>query len=98
MLFNLALEVVIRKLRPTGHVGLKLVQICGYADDLTNKIVLSEIVVELDRESLQRGLKINKAKTKYMEVSRDIRHHGRNIQIGQYTFEHVEKTHIQGQK
>lgn len=48
-------------------------------------------MLELDRDLLESGLKINDAQTKYIEVGRHGRNRDNNIKIGQCEFEYVVK-------
>ena len=75
ILFNLVLEAALRKLKPTGHIGNRMVQVCAYADDVVlisrRKSELKEEMKELIEEATNRGLEINSSKTKYMEIVRN---------------------------
>ncbi|CAG9838002.1 unnamed protein product [Diabrotica balteata] len=93
MLFNLVLEVAIRKTNITGHINTKSVQITAYADDVAiisrNKPLLMEVFEQIDPEARKIGLKINEAKTKYMTVKR-ITNNENNITIDNYIIERVD--------
>jgi hypothetical protein len=56
-----------------------------YADDIAiisrNKAALEEIVLKLIEETQLRGLRINEAKTKYMEVTRTARNITNRLRI-----------------
>ncbi|KAJ4426844.1 hypothetical protein ANN_26643 [Periplaneta americana] len=76
LLFNLALESAIRKLRvdTRGTLLYKTAQLVGYADDInlmgrTTRTV-KEIFEDLNREGKEIGLKISEQKTKVMVQAR----------------------------
>jgi len=74
ILFDLVLEAILQKVNITDHIGTKSIQIPVYADDVAivgrNKNALKDTLVTLESEGRKRGLRINKNKTKYMEVTR----------------------------
>ena len=98
MLFNFALEYVIRRVQ-VNQDGLKLNgthQLLPYADDV-NILGGSVHTVKKNAETLvaaakEIGLEVNADKTKYMVVSRDQRA-GRNhsVKIDSNSFEGVEE-------
>jgi hypothetical protein len=93
-IFNLMLDLVIKKLKLGGDVSLKLLQIVAYADDVALLArflkALKEIFHKLQNEATSVGLNINEDKTKYMQIKRkgikDLTH----LNIDNLTFENVE--------
>lgn len=97
MLFNIALEEVIRKVLKSG-IGVKLqeyktIKLLAYADDI---VLLSESERDLQGmtealmdKSKQMGLTINEGKTKYMILSRKNNRHN-NLIVKDMNFELVE--------
>ena len=69
-IFNLILDLVIKKLNLRGDVSLKLKQCVAYADDVALPAgalkALKEIFHELQNEATLVGLSINEGKIKYM--------------------------------
>ncbi|KAI5718850.1 hypothetical protein M8J76_001122 [Diaphorina citri] len=109
LLFNLALEMVARKMRmaPAGiHLGDRH-KIFAYADDIVlageNELELRRLLVELVEAAARVGLTINQKKTKYLVLQRgQIREPQQILRIGQYNFERVQcfkflGVHIDGQ-
>lgn len=97
MLFSLALEAVIRKVkvRTDGNIMNRSVQILAYADDLDiigrsrGDIERNE---ELRRESDRFGLRINSDKTKYLvTTAKNKSRVSRDLVCGDCTFEAVEE-------
>ena len=76
--FNLIQETAVRKLDVSRHIGTKITEVCAYADGIAiisrNKRGLEENLLTLDSEADNRGLRINEANTKYMELRRNVRH------------------------
>jgi hypothetical protein len=72
MLFNLALEGVVRKLDTRGNISTKLAQLYAYADDLViitrTPNALKEMFLTLEKEARDAGLIVNQSKTKYMKT------------------------------
>ncbi|KAI5718547.1 hypothetical protein M8J77_022853 [Diaphorina citri] len=97
LLFNLALEMVARKMRmaPAGiHLGDRH-KIFAYADDIVlageNELELRRLLVELVEAAARVGLTINQKKTKYLVLQRgQIREPQQFLRIGQYNFERVQ--------
>jgi len=94
VLFDLVLEAITRKLNITRHIGTKSTQIFAYADNVAilsrNKNALKDALGNIESEARERGLLINKNKTKYMEVTRTLVN-GNHLQCGKYEFEHVKE-------
>ena len=104
MLFNFALEYVIRRVQ-VNQYGLKLNgthQLLAYADDVNilggsvHMVKNAETLVAVAKEI---GLEVNADKTKYMMVFRDQRA-GRNhsVKIDSNSFEGVEEFKYLGKK
>jgi hypothetical protein len=78
----------------TGHIGTRNTQILAYADDVAiasrNKTALKDFLVNVESEANKRGLRINKNKTKYMEVTRATSSSD-HLRCGKYEYEHVNK-------
>jgi hypothetical protein len=91
VLFNLTLEIIIRKLDVRGNISTRLKQICVYADDIVitaiTKKALIETFIALEREAKQAGLIINIDKTKYMVYTRKQNMNVSNLRIAEYNFE-----------
>lgn len=99
MLFNLALEWVIRKtsVQRNASIATQSVQLLGYADDVNivgrSFLAAKEVYVELKEAAKDIGLNINEEKTKVMQQSRAGRFRiGRNITIDEHNLEVVDKT------
>lgn len=77
ILFNLALEMIVRKsnINREGTIYIKNHQCLAYADDITiitrTKKDLKRVVKNLAEQAEKIGLKINEKKTKYMEMGRN---------------------------
>jgi hypothetical protein len=71
-LFNLVLDLVIRKLELINDISYKLIQINAYADNIAlivrTKKALTEIFNKLSEEAALVGLLINEDKTKYVDM------------------------------
>jgi len=98
MLFSLALEAVIRKVkvRTDGNIMNRSVQILAYADDLDiigrSRGDIERMYEELRRESDRFGLRINSDKTKYLvTTAKNKSRVSRDLVCGDCTFEAVEK-------
>ncbi|KAG8233450.1 hypothetical protein J437_LFUL010561 [Ladona fulva] len=95
MLFNLALELVIRNagIDTSATLTNKSKQIVGYADDLNilGRPVpsIKEAFGNLETAAKDLGLTVNEHKTKFMLQSRKHRVNGQNITIGNYNFQGV---------
>ena len=94
MLFNIALEEVVRKALNTG-IGVKLqesktIKLIAYADDIVllseSESDLQDMAEALMDESKQMGLVINEVKTKYMILSRKNNRHN-NLIVRDMEFE-----------
>ena len=95
VLFNLSLELVIRKLKIVTNSTLltKSTQLVAYADDI-NIIARTEpdarqIFLELDNAAREMGLSINENKTKYMITTRKNRPTRQNKTFGDFNIENV---------
>lgn len=77
LLFNLTLEIIIRKLDSFGCIHTQSFQIYAFTDDIAitcrNKMVLTETTVELKQESCELSLNVNEGKTKYMKYTKSDR-------------------------
>jgi len=99
-IFNLILDLVMKKLNLRGNISLKLKQIVAYADDVAllarSPKGLKEIFHKLQNAATLVGLNINKDETKYMQIKRtgtkDITH----LKIDNFTFENVENFNYLG--
>lgn len=90
VIFNLALEQIIKVMKDYRSMELQLGTELYYADDI---VILGESqdqkissTLKLVEASQRIGLKINEDKTKYMIMTRRLINK-QNINIGQYTFE-----------
>ena len=96
LLFNLALEWVIRKsgLDYRGTIYNRSIQLLAYADDLDiiarSTRTLKEAFIKLQRTAKDIGLQINQEKTKYMEVNIK---HGKTpfFEVNECKFENVDQ-------
>ena len=95
VLFNLSLELVIRKLKIVTNSTLltKSTQLVAYADDI-NIIARTEpdarqIFLELDNAAREMGLSINENKTKYMITTRKNLPTRQNKTFGDFNIENV---------
>ena len=98
ILFNMVLEVVMRKvdINPGGTIYNRMAQIVAYADDI---VIISRSLLDMkncfnqiEEEGRKVGLEINERKTKYMIASRKNKWNNiNNINIGTYQFERVEE-------
>jgi len=55
-----------------------------------NKNALKDVLDNIESEARERGLIVNKNKTKYMEITRTVVN-GNHLQCGKYEFEHVKE-------
>jgi len=73
-IFNLILDLVIKKLSLRGDISLKQKQIVAYADDVAllarSLKDLKKIFHKLQNGATLVGLNINEDKTKYMQIQR----------------------------
>ena len=75
LLFNLALEKVVRQLpiNPGGKILNRQVQVVAYADDVAiiarNKRALEESFALLEEKAQDLGLEVNRSKTKFMNLN-----------------------------
>jgi sorting nexin-29 len=94
ILFDLVLEAALQKMNITVHIGTKSTQIFAYADNVVlvsrNKNALKDALVNIESEARERGLLINKNKTKYMEVMRTVVNSDQ-LRCGKHEFEHVKE-------
>ena len=95
VLFNLALDKVIKELKLKGNILYKSKQACVYADDIAliarNVASLQEMLVTIKEIGMKYGLNINEAKTKYMKMEPKLGNirQTTNIKLDEYTFERV---------
>jgi hypothetical protein len=90
-LFNLVLDTVLTQLDLRGNISTCLKQLMAYADNILilahTKKFLTEVLQQLQKSSMEVGLKINKEKTKYLKCSKkDTNNEGlnwRNLSIEQ---------------
>jgi hypothetical protein len=73
-IFNLILDLIIKKLNLRGDISLKLKQIIAYADDVALLVrslkALKEIFHKLQNEATLVGINIKEDKTKYVKIKR----------------------------
>jgi hypothetical protein len=93
VLFNLALDKVLKELKLNGNILYKSKQACAYADDIgliaRNIPALQEMLITLQEIGLKYVLYINEEKTKYMKLTATPPDKLPKITIGQHTFENV---------
>ena len=99
LLFNIALQKIINKLKltPAGiNIKEERINIMAYADDIIligeSELEIRELIIELEENAREIGLKINQDKTKYV-ILRKAKITGdkkREIKINKYTFEKVD--------
>ncbi|XP_055382796.1 uncharacterized protein LOC129612958 [Condylostylus longicornis] len=74
LMFNLLLQHALGKLYTDGNIFSRTSQIMAYADDVViigrSVRAMCEAFVKIENETSKIGLKINEAKTKYLEMSR----------------------------
>jgi len=100
ILFNIALEKVIREMNMGQHEGVNLqdhtIGLLAYADDLVliteSQNELKSLFRRLEKSSAKIGLRINEEKTKYMVVRRQNNARlNQLLRIDQYNFGKVEQ-------
>lgn len=97
MLFNLALEYIIRKvLQYDGGIELNgMHKILGYADDLgqlaQNKGDLGAMAKMVEQEGEKIGLKIDHQKTEYLLMNKDVRAKRADLTVGTTTYKGVDR-------
>jgi sorting nexin-29 len=96
VIFNLALEKVIRDIREEQEMEIIGANtLLAYADDIVILgISQKEIEVKPKRlfiASHNMGLLVNEAKTKYIVISRQVYYLKNNIKVNGYSFEQVEE-------
>jgi hypothetical protein len=93
VLFNLALDKVLKELKLNGNIIYKLKQACSYADDTTliarNTPALQEMLITLQEMGVKYGLYSNEEKNKYMKMTVTPSGKLPKVTFGQYTFENV---------
>lgn len=92
--FKLMLESTTQTLKLTRYICTQSAQLCEYSDVVTlivrNKSILTKTLINLGQDALGGGLKINKLKTKYMEVKKT--HNDKNYtEVRQYKFELLKR-------
>jgi hypothetical protein len=99
-IFNLILDLVIKKLNLGGDISLKLKQIVAYVDDVAllarSLKGLKEIFHKLRNEATLVGLNINEDKTKYMRIKRTGTKDITYLKIDNFAFENVENFNYLG--
>jgi endonuclease/exonuclease/phosphatase family metal-dependent hydrolase/ribosomal protein S28E/S33 len=96
ILFNLALEYVIRRIPvdTKGTLLFKSTQVVAYADDINimarSLVGAKEVLVNLDSSAREVGLRINENKTKVMTQTRRNTPIRQNLTVADYNFENVE--------
>jgi sorting nexin-29 len=99
-IFNLILDLVIKKLNLRGDVGLKLTQIFAYGDDVAllarSLEALMEIFHKLQNEATSVGLNINEDKTKYTQIKRKRKKYVTHLKTDNFTFGNVENFNYLG--
>jgi hypothetical protein len=98
-IFNIILDLVIKKLNLRGDFSLKLKQIVAYADDVAllarSLKALKEIFHKLQNEATLVGLSINEDKTKYMQVKRTGTKDITQLNIDNFAFEKQKSVFIE---
>jgi hypothetical protein len=98
ILFNVALEKVVREMNMGQHEGVNLqghnIRLLPYADDLVliieSQEELKSLFTRLEKSSAKIGLRVNEEKTKYMVVRKqNTARLGLFLRIDQYNFDRV---------
>jgi hypothetical protein len=93
VLFNLALDKVLKKLKLNGNIFYKSEHARVYADDIAliarNISALQEMLITLQEIGVKYGLYMNEEKTKYMKMTATPPDKLPKITSGQYTVENV---------
>jgi hypothetical protein len=98
MLFNIALEVVIRRsgVEKSGSIFTKSIQLLAFADDIDivarNIRAVKDAYLKLEKEANRMGLRVNEEKTKFLMVCPSERTKnlvGSYLQVGDKRFEVV---------
>ena len=95
LLFNLALEMVVRKagIQTNGTIFYKSVQLLAYADDIDiiarSRKALKEAFLSLERAAREMGLRINEEKSKYLTTGVN-KNQPKYFQIEKFKFEMVQ--------
>jgi hypothetical protein len=98
MLFNIALEGVIRRaeIQTSGSIFTKSIQLLAFADDIDiigrNIRVVKDAYLRLEKEANRIGLRVNEDKTKFMMVAPSQRTRelvGAHLNVGDKSFEVV---------
>lgn len=95
LLFNLTLEKIIRNIDVSKSICNKMTQINGYADDIVivsrSKNELKSVFLVLENQAKKMGLEVNVQKTKYMIVTKRTNIQLQDLEINEYSFEHVRE-------
>jgi hypothetical protein len=82
LLFNIVIDVIIKKLNPRGNISTRLMQTRAYADDVLvisrTQQTMIDTFTKLKGEASKVGLTINENKTKYRYCTRQV---SRNVQF-----------------
>jgi hypothetical protein len=93
VLFNLALDKVLKELKLKGNILYKSKQGCVYADDIAllarNTPAFQEMLIILRETGLKYRLYINEEKTKYMRITVTPPDKLVEVTIGKCNFENV---------
>jgi hypothetical protein len=100
MLFNIALEGVIRRagVEKEGSIFTKSIQLLGFADDIDiigrSVRAVKDAFIKLEKEASRIGLRVNEDKTKFLMVSPSPRTRelvGTRLEVGDKRFEVVKE-------
>lgn len=94
LLFITSLDDIIRKVKNSGTINVKAVQIIAYADDVAivarTRKELEETFTIIEEGAKEKGLTMNENKTKYMHCSRRKKVMYTGLRIMHYNFEEVQ--------
>jgi hypothetical protein len=93
VLFNLALNKVLKELKLNENILYKFKKACAYADNIAliarNMPALQETLITLQEIGVKYGLYINEEKTKYMKMTATPSDKLAKVTTGQYNSENV---------